>query len=124
MSEYLEELLELRAEFNTIDLQDPKAVRAWLDAHEYLSRNDIAQVAGKSKYWVAKLQIFAGIKKPTPKHKPPKSKKKIVNLEVPEDWNNREWLEKTLQLYGVDTIARAVNRHRSTIWAKIKKWGI
>jgi len=123
MSEYLEELLELRAEFNRIDLSDQKSVRQWFDSHQHLSRNDLAQIAGKSKYWVAKLAKFAGLKQATPKNTPPPHRRKIIHIEVPENWD-REWLEKTLQLHGFRAIATATGLHRTTILKKIKKWGI
>ena len=124
MTDFREELLELRKQFEKIDTSDPEAIRKWFADHPYLTTNDHAQVAGKSRWFVRSLRKKAGLTKKPPKTIPkPKQQKKITNIDT-TNWDTKEWLERALKLYPQAQIAKAVNRDRKTIRARMKKWGI
>lgn len=126
MDSHLEDLLELRQEFEKFDKHDVEAIRKWFADHPYLSTAEQAQVAGKSRWYIRNLKRRAGLTKPPPKVLPkstakPQSK---LGIEVPEDWDNREWLEKAVQIGTVAQIAKAVGRSRQVIMKRLKRMNI
>lgn len=122
---YEEELLEWRAKFNAeVDINDRKSVRKWFKKYPHLTSPEHAQIIGKNKDWVCRLREWAGLKEPTPKHKPPIQMKKAFSLQVPENWDTAEWLTEAYKHYGSLVIARAVKRSKFAIRTRLKKLGL
>jgi len=125
MTSVKEELLELRKEFEKFDKKDPAAIRKWFADHPYLNVNDHAMIAGKSCWYIRQLRKRGGIGGTCPGKIPgPTIRRRIVNIEVPEDWDNKEWLQQALLRYNQKQIAKAVGRHFTAINARIKKWNL
>lgn len=122
---YPEDLQEFRQKFNTVDKQNPEELRRWFEDHPYLSTNDHAQIADRAASYVRRLKAKAGINGTVPANLPvSKTQPKIVNINVPEDWDNPEWLAKMVKTYSLDDIADAVGIAKVTVFRKLTKYGI
>jgi len=124
---YSDELLELRKKFEAVDKKDPESIRRWFDKYPYLSTNDHAQIANYSNNYIYKLRRIAGIKGRIPKNLPktvPAIQVKAIILEVPDDWDNKEWLNKIVGIYSVTSIAIACGVSRYVIYNRLKRYEI
>lgn len=125
MTTYCEDIAELRREFGTVDKDDPAQLRRWFQKHSYLTINDHAQIATKGRTYIHSLKKKAGLVGPPPANMPTsKHQKKIVNIEVPDDWDTEAWLRKAVRRYSLGDIAKAVNRSKTAIFDRMKKYGI
>ena len=122
---YQEELKQYRLEFSKVDTSDPDSLREWFKTHAYLSTRDHSQIIQKSERTVRSLKHKAGFaKNKTPKNLKGIAIKKIVAINVPDEWDNKEWLEQQYRIHSIPSIAKAVNRHPETIRSKFVKYGI
>ena len=125
MNSHREELLELRQEFNKFDKKDPDAIRKWFADNPYYSTADHAQIAGMSRGYIRKLRKLANLTKKAPPNLPfYKPTGVIVSIEIPEDWDNKEWLEKAVKLYTVRRLAAAIGVSNHLIHNRLVRYGI
>jgi len=118
------DLEQFRAEFKKVNRQDPQALRDWFKANAHFTTNDLAQIANCSIIYLNKLKRVAGISK-KPNNKPPRYKVPAKSpITLPDNWDNPEWLQKALDHYSVDAIAKATSCTRWFIRKRIKKWGL
>jgi len=117
---------KLQQAFARLDINDDVAVKKWFNDHTYLTNSDHAQIAGKSKWWISRLRHRVGLSAPPPKTKtkPRNRRVSIVAIDVPSDWDTKEWLQKAILLYSLKQIAKAVNRSRTVLRKRLKRWGI
>ena len=122
---YSDDLLELRRKFETVDQENPKAIRRWFESQPHLSTNDHAQITDTSIYYIRKLRAKVGIRGKTPAHIPKSAAvPKIVNITPPEDWDNPEWLGKVAGVYSLQRVAEACGVSKRTILRRLDKYGI
>ena len=122
---YLDDLRELRQKFSLVNKQDSNALRRWFDEYPYLGTNDHAQIANRSAGYIRKLKKRAGINGIMPANLPiSKSQPKIINITVPANWDNPNWLRQMMQIYSMSNIADAVGLHRRSIYHRCKKYNI
>jgi transposase-like protein len=48
----------------------------------------------------------------------------VTHIDVPKNWDTKEWLEEAIKLYSIRAIARAVGRDKVGIQKRLKKWKI
>lgn len=117
---------ELQQAFTRLNIDDDEAVRKWFTDHTYLTNSDHAQIAGKSKWWISRLRHRVGLSASPPKTKTKPRNRRIstVVIDVPSNWDTKEWLEKAISLYSLKQIAKAVNRSRTVLRKRLKRWNI
>ena len=122
---YSDDLQELSRKFSFVDKQDPIALQRWFETYLYLSTNDHAQIADRSTSYIRRLKKLAGINGKMPANLPvPKSRSRVVNIIVPDDWDNPVWLQQMIRIYSSIEIAKAVGIDTSNICRKLQKYGI
>ena len=122
---YQEELKQLRLKFSEIDTNDPDSLKEWFGTYAYLSTRDHSQVMQVSENTVRTYKYKTGIKKKVqPENFKGISVKKIVTIDVPDDWDNKKWLVQQYKIHSINSIAKAVNRNRLTIRKKLVKHGV
>ena len=112
---------EIKAEFDLIDKKDAVSLRSWFEKYPFLSTNDIAMIVGLGAPKIRKLRRLAGFRENI---KQPRYVRVPEIIDVPENWNTKEWLTEAVSKYGVPSIAKAVGRNYSTIYDKVWKWKI
>lgn len=122
MTDIADDIKELRAEFAKVDLKDKEAVQKWFADHSYLTKSDHAIIADRSLLWISELHKFAGDIIPR-SIKPPGwiRPKKVVNIEVPDPWDNAEWLDRMVQIHSTYILANAIGVSRTTLRRKLKR---
>jgi transposase-like protein len=119
-----EDILELRKEFQKVDIKDQESVQKWFADHPYIDKSDLAIIAQRSLIWVNKLYKLAGYKpkkiKPSILYKPHAP----VLPEAPENWKDREWLQDALKKYSLNSIGKAVGVHHTTVRSTAIKLGL
>ena len=90
-SEYIKDILLLRSEFNLIDKNDHTELKNWLTKHEYLSTNDLAQIANKSAAYIRRLKRKIGIVSNKSIRTAPIGThiKKINSIVPPSNWDKK-----------------------------------
>lgn len=122
---YPDDLRELRQQFAAVDKQNPNALRQWFDDHPHLGTNDHAQIINCSTTTIRRWKKQAGINGVMPANLPvSKAVPKIVNITVPVNWDNANWLERMVRIYSLEDIANAVGVAKSTIHYKLEKYEI
>jgi hypothetical protein len=113
----MDDLLELRAAFTKIDKKDPAALRYWFESHPHLTTNDHAQIADSSSKYIRTLKKRAGLTGTRNTIPPrPLTLPVLVNIQVPENWRtDKAWLQKAIQLYSVNQLAKATGKHRRSL---------
>lgn len=124
MSKKLSEYAELREEYAKLDKHKPAELRKWFDKHKYLSIQDYCAILGKCSREVRMLRIFAGIKGRPPQVKRRYNTRLSALIEVPENWNTREWLSENVPKHGRTVIMRALGISISQYLSLLKKYDI
>ena len=125
-SEYIKDILLLRSEFNLIDKNDHTELKNWLAKHEYLSTNDLAQIANKSAAYIRRLKRKIGIVSNKSIRTAPIGThiKKINSIVPPSNWDTKDWLTKAIRIYSINSIAQACGVSRRTIIRRLEKYEI
>lgn len=119
------DLDELRAAFSRVNLDNVDSLKCWFSSHPHLTTNEHAQIARKSAHYIRRLKKKAGIHGKQAKHRPrPFILPKTINIDVPENWNSKEWLSKAVQIYSINQIAKAVHRTRRIIKKHLRRHSI
>jgi len=124
MSEYHREIEEYRIKFAAVDRKDPKSLRRFFDRYPHLRTTDMALIVERDTNYVRSLRILAGLGKPPVKHRPTNPNRKIINIKVPENWDNEKWLRRAAALYSTLAISKAIGVSRRTILRRFEKYGI
>jgi len=125
MSQYEDDIEELRLQFMNVDVNDIESIQKWFAQHSYLSTADHARISGRSNHWIRQLKRKAYIKGRTPKTLPKSTRKKVVDSIVPpENWDDPVWLAKVAKTSPVIAISRVTNVSRRTILQRFAKYGI
>lgn len=125
MTSYQEDLVRLRKEFARVDVKSIDSIQKWFANHPHLSTNDHAQIANKSTTWIRELKRKAFIRGRTPANIPkPSPRRSIVKIDVPPNWDTKEWLEKAIKLYSIKAIAKAVGLSNTVINKRVKRYGL
>jgi transcriptional regulator with XRE-family HTH domain len=120
---YLQDIQQLRYKFYQLDHKDPQQLKRWFDEYSYLSTNDHAQIANKSAYYIRKLKKLAGIKSKMPANIPPPNIRNSINtINVPDNWDDPEWLSKAINIYSIKSLAAACHVTRNTIRKRINQY--
>lgn len=117
-------VLNLRKEYESIK-HDKIKKAAWFELHSSLSNDLLSKITGYSITWLYKIKY--GCKTHSNKKRIPRANigKKIITINVPNDWDNREWLERQYKLLGgLRPIARAVGCTLDVIRNRFKRYGI
>ncbi len=118
-----EDIKELREEFAKVNLGDKESVQKWFAEHSYLSKNDIAIIAQRSRAWVDSLYRFAGhVPKNIRPSKPYVPHSTVIDL--PENWRDEDWLRSAAKRHSARAIARAANVHHSHVIRLFEKHDI
>ena len=118
-----ERYAQVKQEFHKIDRFNGDGYREFFLKYPFLSTNDIAQIVGRCAANIRKCKRLAGLGSKNPS-KPPRHVPVPIIVDVPENWDTKEWLESTYEQYGCRTIARITGRPICTIYRKLKKYGI
>lgn len=113
--EYRAEVEEYAMAFARIDRHSPDALRAWLQAHPYLTTNDLCRIARVSHRTAGKWRRLAGVPS-RPRTPPRRCRLPRPGPVAPPDWENGTWLQDQYPRYSVRQISRAVGR--SYTWTR------
>ncbi len=119
------EIADYKSKWDLVDKNDLDAVRNWFLEHPFIDTPIHAMIMDYNMDKVRKLKQKVGLGGKMPKNLPPVGKKMIpTKIEVPEDWDNAEWLSKAYAKHHITDIARSVGLNRISIWIRLKKYGI
>jgi hypothetical protein len=121
---YRDEIEQLRPEFAAVDKSDPVSLKQWFESHSHLRTSDHARIANRDLDYIRRLKKLAGLGGRTPKNRPTNSNKKIVSIDVPEVWDDPEWLRKIIQLHSAKSLAKAIGVSVRTISCRLIKYKI
>lgn len=124
MNSYLDDTALLREQFAQVDFTDIGSIQKWFADHPYLTTNDHAQIANRSTLWIRQQKRKAGIKSRTPPVLPVAKPIKKPLIDVPPDWDTKEWLEWASTRYTIRRIALSTGKSMRTIYSRYKKWGL
>lgn len=121
---YAREIVPLRAEFAAVDRADPAALRAWFERYDYLSRNDLACIAGVTLRTLRRWRNMAGF--PLVDRRPPTPYPRLPRpaLVAPPDWRAGRWLADHYPRHGVRAIARAIGRSYTATRRLLRRRGL
>jgi len=119
------DLEELKIEFSKVDVNDLNSLHSWFTNHQYLTTHDHAQIANKSAHYIRRLKKKVGIVgRPVKKRPRPLTLPKSVNITIPENWKDKEWLSHVVKIYSINQIAKALNKNRQTVKKYLQRFGI
>lgn len=125
MSEYEDDVAELRKQFAKVDVHDPTSIQKWFAEHPYLTTSDHARIADRSALWVRRIKRRANIKGRMPANLPKSTQKKAVDtLIVPDNWDCKEWLEEAVKHHTILAIARATGLSNRSIHRRLKRYNV
>lgn len=103
----MDEYFELRQEFSKIDKTNQEQIKNWFTKYSHLNVYDHARIIGKNPRYIREMKYRVGIKgkAPTTKKRGISYKNSIILL--PDNWRNKEYIEKTVRKYGADSIYKA-----------------
>jgi len=124
VSTYHDEIEQLRPKFAAVNKKDPKALRRWFESYPHLRTADHALIASRSLNYIRELKKLAGLGGKPVKKRPTTRHRKVVNIEVPENWDTPEWLQKAVLRYSILSISQALGVSRRTIRRRLDRYKI
>jgi hypothetical protein len=123
---YEADMLRYRQLFKAYNTNDLESVQKWLADYSYLSVSDLARMSGKSIHWVRTKRRQLGLNTGNIPPVLPKASgwSHKLPLLVPEDWQNKEWLQQALMRYLPYEIAEAVGVNAKKIKNLAFRWGL
>ncbi|MBY0514616.1 MAG: hypothetical protein K2P78_11970 [Gemmataceae bacterium] len=121
--EYAADIREYRERFAAVDRSDRSSLRAWFDAHGYLTANDMARIGDVSLRTVGRWKRAAGLPaaartRPAYRRPPPSP------LVAPAGWNDGCWLAEQYPAHSIRAIARAVGRSYTWTRRRLLRLGV
>lgn len=121
--EYAADIREYRERFATVDRSDRSSLRAWFDAHGYLTANDMARIGDVSLRTVGRWKRAAGLPaaartRPAYRRPPPSP------LVAPVGWRQGRWVAEQYPAHSIRDIARAVGRSYTWTRRRLLRLGV
>lgn len=121
--EYAIDIREYRERFATVDRSDRSCLRAWFDAHGYLTANDMARIGDVSLRTVGRWKRAAGLPaaartRPAYRRPPPSL------LVAPDGWRQGRWVAEQYPAHSIRDIARAVGRSYTWTRRRLLRLGV
>jgi hypothetical protein len=121
--EYEQDVRQYRGLFAAVDRRDPASLRAWFDAHSFLTSNDQARIAEVSLQTVRRWKRLAGLPA-APRRCPSYRRPARPAPAPPADWRAGTWLAEQYPSHSIREIARAIGRSYTATRRQLRRRGV